>query len=345
MTDYNKAAEALRLALPLMAEKKVAATPVNYAVFFEYVSKTNEQLNAELETVMAANATLPNDIIEELYDKRLLEFELAKLRKMQQGLRTIVDAILCTLKETDNESARYLGSLDDITQELTHEVDAEKLLNIVHQLSRETRQVQDKQSRMKQDMAANQQEVLALRRELEKVRQEATVDPLTGLLNRKALDNAVKEQIGADQELCALIIDIDKFKRINDTYGHLVGDKVIRYVASTIKNNVPADAIVSRFGGEEFVVLLPARSLAVALDVAEKVRKAQEKGSLITSTSNETIGKVTVSIGVASHVRNESIESFFDRADKALYQAKTNGRNCVVKAQNAVTQANVATAC
>jgi len=336
VTDYNKAAELLRLTLPIMAEKKVPATPTNYAVFYEYISKTNELLNAELDKLISGTDTISNETCQELFDKQLVAFEVEKLRKMQLGLRTIVDAIHTTLVEAGSEASHYDDILSDISRDLTKEVHPDQLLSIVNLLSEETKQVKNTHSRFITNIENNQQEVVMLRKELEKVKQEVTTDGLTGLLNRKALDKAlIEETLNSKQEnypLCMLIIDIDKFKRVNDKYGHLVGDKVIRYVANTIKVNLERNIGVYRFGGEEFCVLLPRVDLSAAASIAEAIRQAQEKGQLVASRSNERIGRVTISIGVANLLPNEQIESFIDRADKALYKAKTEGRNCVVSA-------------
>ncbi len=336
MTDYDKAGEKLRLALPIMAKKQVAVTPVNYAIFYEYVSQTNELLNTELDKLIPDNQPITDETCQALYDKKLLAFEVEKLKKTQQGLRNIVDAILKALMEAGNETSHYDNVLGKISNDLTSDVAPEKLLSIVNTLTQETKQVKNTHLRFKADIENNQQEVAMLREELEKVRQEATTDGLTGLLNRRTLDNQLPKEIihskQANTALSILLIDIDKFKLVNDNYGHLVGDKVIRYIAKTIKTNVSDETEVFRFGGEEFCVLLPNTSMTEAMNIAENIRKAQEKGELIASSSNERIGRVTVSTGVATYLKNESIESFIDRADKALYQAKSKGRNRVVGA-------------
>ncbi len=338
MTDYDKAGEKLRLALPIMAKKRVAVTPVNYAIFYEYVSQTNELLNAELDKFILDPQPISDEVCQTLYDKKLLAFEVEKLKKTQQGLRNIVDAILKALMETGNETSRYDNVLGKISNDLTSDIEPEKLLSIVDILAQETKQVKNSHLRFKADIESNQHEVAMLREELEKVRQEATTDGLTGLLNRRTLDSHLPKEITHSKQtntaLSILLIDIDKFKLVNDNYGHLVGDKVIRYIAKTIKTTVSDKTEVFRFGGEEFCVLLPNTDSAEALNIAENIRKAQEKDQLIASNNNERIGRVTVSIGIATYLQNESIESFIDRADRALYQAKSKGRNRAICAPN-----------
>ena len=123
-----------------------------------------------------------------------------------------------------------------------------------------------------------------------------------------------------------MMIDIDFFKKVNDTYGHASGDAVLRTVAMTIKETLRESDIPSRYGGEEFAVLLPYTHLEEAVIVGERLRKAVEEKEIL--LENQTI-KVTISMGLAEFDKTESGEKLFERADKALYKAKTEGRNQV----------------
>ena len=127
-----------------------------------------------------------------------------------------------------------------------------------------------------------------------------------------------------------LLIDIDDFKRFNDEFGHLVGDEVLRFVAKKIKETVKGRDFLARFGGEEFAVILPQTSLAGAASVAENIRSFFETMPLRTSATAKEIGVITVSIGVARFRPEESSEELIRRTDKALYAAKSAGRNHVV---------------
>jgi diguanylate cyclase (GGDEF)-like protein len=120
-------------------------------------------------------------------------------------------------------------------------------------------------------------------------------------------------------------VDIDHFKRVNDTFGHGVGDQTLRAIAELMQQNSRANDLPCRVGGEEFVLLLPGSSLHTAADVAERLRASIEAASI------ETVGHITVSLGVAVWCPNgESISAVLERADQLLYQAKQSGRNCVV---------------
>ena len=167
----------------------------------------------------------------------------------------------------------------------------------------------------------------------EQAKTEARLDFLTGLPNRQAFDKMLKNRTGEisseNKNLCLLVIDIDFFKNFNDKYGHLTGDQVLKFVANRIKYLVKGKDFVARCGGEEFSVLLPKTPLSGAKTVAENIRASFANSKLKDTSNSKDLGILTVSIGISSYKNNESLISFCDRADKALYFAKNTGRNRV----------------
>ena len=164
--------------------------------------------------------------------------------------------------------------------------------------------------------------------------QSALRDPLTGTGNRIALDNALaREKLLADrygQALSLLTLDIDKFKLINDNFGHSSGDDVLREVARSIVAVTRQTDMTFRYGGEEFVILLNKTNEGGAYVIAERIRKFVEK---VRVETNRELLQATVSIGVATLHKGENTKQLFDRADQALYQAKDQGRNLVISAK------------
>ncbi|MBL4583993.1 MAG: GGDEF domain-containing protein [Pseudomonadales bacterium] len=162
------------------------------------------------------------------------------------------------------------------------------------------------------------------------VLQTAHTDQLTGAGNRAALDNTLKRQINLskrhEQPLSILAIDIDWFKNINDTYGHVAGDEVLQCLVKTIAQPSRSTDQTFRYGGEEFVVLLHNTSPVGAAVIAERVRLAIEEQTVI--VDGEAI-KITISVGTATLNTGDTAKSFFNRADRALYTAKRSGRNQV----------------
>jgi diguanylate cyclase len=130
-----------------------------------------------------------------------------------------------------------------------------------------------------------------------------------------------------------LMLDIDHFKKVNDTFGHLFGDKVIKAVAMVLKKNTKGKDLAARFGGEEFIVLLPDTGIEGARVVAENIRQTIEGASIINPNNKQIVSKVTISIGMTEMLEEDDFEMMVVRADKALYAAKENGRNQVVEAR------------
>lgn len=167
-----------------------------------------------------------------------------------------------------------------------------------------------------------------------RLEQLAQTDPLTQLLNRRALTERITAEMERalryDSTLALLMIDLDHFKRVNDTYGHLVGDDVLRDVAKLLVDTIRVSDIVARYGGEEFLVLLPETDDAGAESFADRIRAAVEEHDFTDSGEHPQL-RLTSSIGVAMYpaARIESVEDLFARADAALYRAKADGRNRV----------------
>ncbi|MBO8171349.1 MAG: diguanylate cyclase [Bacillaceae bacterium] len=165
---------------------------------------------------------------------------------------------------------------------------------------------------------------------LEKLKEKANCDELTGIYNHRYFQQALKEELkkaGTDHSLSVLFLDIDHFKKYNDTYGHQVGDQVLQQFAGIVASNLPEKAIFARYGGEEFVVLLPDTDSREAYNVAENIRKKIQKASF-TGMSVMPYGCLTVSIGLSTYPEiSPDGEALVRNADQALYAAKRLGRN------------------
>jgi len=158
----------------------------------------------------------------------------------------------------------------------------------------------------------------------------ANVDALTGVNNRRWLLDMIEtlhgQALSEQMPMAVLMLDVDHFKRFNDTYGHKSGDLVLQMVARTMRKSLRPSDMLARYGGEEFVVLLPRTPAKQARAVAERLRKAVERCQ-ITAEQGQALPSVTISVGVSPLADNETVEAAVESADQALYQAKRNGRN------------------
>lgn len=170
------------------------------------------------------------------------------------------------------------------------------------------------------------------------VLQHATLDALTGLNNRRQFELRLNQEVATakrqNKPLCAMMLDIDFFKKVNDTYGHVVGDMVLKNVASIVKKELREYDIASRYGGEEFAILLPFTKIEEAYLVGQRLRQAVEASAVPIEACEKNCGctsvKVTISMGVYEYQQKDNAQTLYGNADKALYEAKTHGRNKVV---------------
>lgn len=174
-------------------------------------------------------------------------------------------------------------------------------------------------------------EITDLTRQLEHTKQAAMLDPTTGVGNRRrfeeSLSDILKHLGDFNDKVSVLLGDVDNFKAVNDTLGHNVGDQVLRLVANTFVTNLKGSDVVARWGGDEFAAILPNTNLDNAYSVAESVRSSIGTKSLRNKDTGETMGKVTLSIGVSTFRQGDNAHKLIFRADQALYEAKRLGRN------------------
>lgn len=330
--DHDKAAELLRLTLPMMSRHDIPATPSNYAVWFSYVSGDNPELTASIDKVIADGQGFTPELCQRLYREHVATQDVQRIERVRNDLGALIREVGSSLCEAGNDADAYQRSLGGFVHDVDQRNDLGGIADLLRELISETRAMQRSSQSLHSLFEAKTREIELLQSQLEAERERAVTDPLTGLLNRHTLLDRIREAIRTMQPGKApslIMLDIDHFKQVNDTHGHLIGDRVIRFVARALQNNIKGQDTAARFGGEEFTLLLPATSLHGAQAVAESVRMAVSQAKLVRSDNKKPIGEITVSAGVANYRRGEDEMEFIHRADEALYRAKNNGRNQV----------------
>ena len=299
--------------LPILDDLAVlmlAITDSGQHEFEIYLKQLNERLESFQSNLQAAS--------EDYVGQRTASRELnIQLREQVDGLQTSVQdaADLSSLKQVlENRLEGLLSTMDQ------------------HQKTRDEHE-QDVAARLQSlasRVATMEQEALGFRAYLEEQRQKALIDPLTGLANRAAWEERLGHELAVLQKdktsLLVCILDLDHFKRINDGYGHLAGDRVLKIVAKVLNKQLRATDFIARFGGEEFVILLPATQVSAGLTLLEQLRLAVEQCPFHFKSEPVTI---TVSSGMTALRPGERSAVALKRADQALYRAKENGRNRV----------------
>jgi len=326
--------EFAKFALLMMEEENIDPTPQNYAVWYTYASQANPELKRTLDTHIDKKS-LTAELCADIFAKFLAPVDkTAQVGALADKLEAEMGTAISLIDKAGHDAARYGEALESAGDEIENTKSDHDLSKVVGRLLSETRSAVDRTRAVEGQLSQASAEIQQLREELETAQTEANVDALTGLANRKNFDTMLargtEEAKKDNHPLSLLVLDVDHFKKFNDTYGHQVGDQVLKLLGVVLKSNVKGQDTAARYGGEEFAVILPNTSLDNALKLAETIRVQVAGKSVVQRNSGEKLGQITISIGVAQYLRGEPMEQVIRRADQALYCAKGTGRNRVV---------------
>ena len=313
----------------------IAPTPPNYELWATYRSGVFPDLNREIDARLNGGEALTPALCEELFERYFAPTQsFEQLLQTGESVAHELASALANLRDAGASAGRYAGELDAVATVIAATSEPDKIYILVQRLVTETRAVAVRNKVLEHRMEVSSRQMETLQSNMRQATLEAVTDSLTGLANRRHFDRVLarhaREASETGQPLCLIMCDIDHFKKINDTWGHPVGDQVIRYVASTLRAGVPPAAVAARYGGEEYALLLPGVTLAAGQAIAENLCERVRARTLSRKSSGDVMGVVTISLGVASLAIGEASNALVRRADACLYQAKRAGRNRVV---------------
>lgn len=332
--DFKKSTANLKKVVPLMMKNHVAATPANYALWYTYVDNVIPQLNRELDSVIDSYGICPPAVGEQLYNNHIASRSETDMHSLRANIEILVGEVASSMSDTLTDTSQFSQMIDKSFDSLERVDDEsmslEEVMKVIRQLVVESREIRHSTRFLNNQLENAAKEIHQLKSQLAEVQQDALFDSLTSLYNRRAFDGDLKTLCRSEQKISLILADIDHFKSFNDTYGHLFGDTVIKAVARRIQLNCRDGIHAYRFGGEEFALIVPNKSLRIARQFAESLRRSIEKLSVKDRRTSEQVGNTTISLGVAEFQPGESAESLIERADKLLYEAKELGRNRVM---------------
>lgn len=329
--ERDASANFLKLILKRMVEHPAAFTPFSYAVWYEYLAGLNPRLSEALNKIFEDGGRLDDSTIETLYAQYVSDFDINVQNELNENIKQLLIKLANVVEDTDRQAHGFGDSLGKYCVALKGKLTTKELDSLVREMVKDADIMRSSMQQMSAQLNASKLEIELLHQELESVRGESMTDPLAGVLNRRGFESRINTFF-SDPEMDSssfslLMIDIDHFKKVNDSYGHPFGDKVISAIASAIKLIIKGQDVIARLGGEEFAVLLPETNATGAFVVAEKVRQTIEHGKIRRLDNNGEVGGITVSIGIATYIKGCSITKLIDQADKALYLSKQKGRN------------------
>jgi diguanylate cyclase len=337
-SDQKTITEIAKKVLLEMGQKGVALTPENYQVWFEYCTGSNESLTAHINEIVTSGKTFTAEINKDLYDMFFGKGKEERIvTKIHLGIQKILKHILHEILGQSNSITHYSKKLNKYLCQLDSAKELSEIRQIVKDIIKDTTTMEESSRTLQQQLKKATAEAQDLKQNLEKSEREMLIDILTGVCNRKAFDKKINEFYDRFKKkndfFSVIILDIDLFKKLNDSYGHRIGDEVLAIVGARLKECVKGKDFIARYGGDEFVVLLPMTTLKQTTIVAENIRKDMIEKQLKLKKTGERIGSISVSLGVSQIHSRDTINSVIERADEALYLAKSAGGNNI-KSEN-----------
>lgn len=335
LDDADDAGRWHREALDFLCRFNIPVVPICYHVAYEYTSQRHAELTRLIDAQLKKSGQLDSHFLLHLFESHCLDD--GDGNKLDQHLADLHDLLFKVL-EGVTKSSSQTSLFNETLQQQSNALDAnpgvDDLRGIANTLLQATTQAIDDNRMLHEQLQSVEQQSQSLQSEVEKLRDEISKDALTGLFNRRALNKRIDELLESYSDeatpFSVLMLDIDHFKRINDSFGHVIGDEVIRRIGLIMRSQMRDLDFPARYGGEEFTMLLPETEISRAMDIAQSIHESVAKLILVKRSTKERLPSVTISVGAASVRQGDSPESLLERADQALYQAKETGRNRIV---------------
>lgn len=308
----------------------IAPLPRNYELYYEAYIGSNPKLTKELAALGSKATQEELDEIGARYFAHV--HHAAGVDSAHKRLAAELLDLLKLLREEQSALENYNRLLGETYQHMTSKSNSsvDILRHAIGMLSEATADTMSQGKERVENVSLKSVEMEVIRQELDEYKRIANTDSLTRLANRRAFDEKLAGIYNSDQlrsHTGLLIADIDHFKKVNDSYGHPVGDKILATVATVIRATLRRDAFVARTGGEEFAIILTDASIDESLQVAERIRNALAATPFKNSKSGVNYGPITLSVGVCQANQADDPIDLYNKSDVALYCAKNSGRN------------------
>jgi len=315
-----------------MVQHGVTPTPSNFAVWFSYSRGALPELKRTIDILIAGKKRFDSITSRELFSTYLAPNSTrTAVGEIPEQLKSIMTEAKRFVTDAIADNRTQIQAIGDVAEKAESGIDPRSLVEC---LLDELTKAATRASKLEMNLSETSRELDTIRESLNKAEQRANTDTLTGLPNRRAFDEFLcTSQISAmesGEPLSLLMIDIDRFKQFNDSFGHGVGDQVLRLMANVLRERLREKDLPARYGGEELIAILPGVELTVCEAVAERIRRSVSECRITRRSTGELLPAITVSIGIAQFRPGESMAELIERCDGALYLAKRTGRNRVV---------------
>ena len=331
--DIAKAAEFLRSAVPKMVERQLPANPINYAIWYNYVAKHKPALCDTLDQMIENGESFTPEKCKQLFLNHIVNLDMEAQQATMGQLTQLTNQLIVQLTSSAEGTNAYDETLQDNIAKLENSTDIGEINELLTHVLSSTQAISAANKQFQQQINSASTEINQLKKQLQQAQNQAYVDTLTQLYNRHAFDEQLDQFLLNDavaEKTCLILADLDHFKSFNDNYGHLIGDRVLQKMGEIITDNCPANCVGTRYGGEEFAIIVTNADTSAAIEIAEILRQRLRQLRVKVKNSEKVLDNISASFGVAQFEIGEGKMNLIDRADKALYDAKRQGRNRVV---------------
>lgn len=316
--SIKQANERLLLAINQLKIWELAATPINYAVSYEFVANTNEALNSAINYQISTKKPLDNFYIEAVYQQfivRQSKFRDEMLVEFDEMLNTVQTSTTRATTSVDGFISELDANLNDLKS--GHK---DKVSQACNNLTKATAHFKTQQQKLTEQLQRVQQESQKLQAELTEVKKEAYLDPLTGLHNRKAMAKNIEAWYKKDpnKRVAAIVINVDQYSQIAKRFGSLIGDVLLSKIAHKIESYVHGSGLPIRTGGDEFLILIPEIDSSIAYEIGEKIREGVAKLRFISSKTGIRLPQMTISIGVNQFYVSQNVNAVIAETRNAI---------------------------
>jgi diguanylate cyclase len=317
-------------AMGLLRQHGLAPSALNYALMHAIASGAAPQAREAVDLMTARGEALDEAACTRLFSTYATGALAQIYDQLGARLYGEIERMQGAVERHHRVTSNYTSAVDEAVATIEAPFDTASLTAAMRGVLQGSRLMAFENRALQEALEQTRTELRRLREEVVLRRAESLTDALTGVANRRAFDQKLAALFKDEQAVGLLMIDIDHFKAINDTHGHVFGDQVLRLIGSVIGSNVRDGDLVARIGGEEFALVMAGAGESEALIVAEKIRKAIAARKIVKRGSGSVVAKVSISVGIATRREDDDPQTLLDRADGGLYRAKEQGRNCVV---------------
>lgn len=302
----------------------IPATPINYAVSYEYISGNNKALIKAIKAQLKLTPQLDPYFIEESYREHVIGQS-----NLRDELIQDMGKVLTHVQNGAQRSAKSMnGLIYHIDQNIQHIKSSDTRVSgmAAQKIYNASRTFKEQQRKLVEQLDVAQQKTQSLQQELEEVKKEIYLDPLTGLYNRKALDKHLDAWLSDDpnKNIAAIVINIDHFSQIKERFGPLISDVLLSKIANKVSSYVGDSGLPVRSSSDEFLILLPEIQRPIASEIAEKIRQGVEKLRFISSKSGVRLPKMTISLAVNDFKVSENIHNIVNQTRQLIDKMASN---------------------